>query len=49
MAMGVGLMQILRGSKVISAIDHEDQVDKAFQEAQLRFENKSGFADEANS
>jgi hypothetical protein len=49
MSMGVGLMQIMRGRKVIKAIDHDSQVIEAARDAQVRFEAKKGFNDEVQS
>jgi hypothetical protein len=47
MAMGVGLMQIMRGRKVIDAIDHDADVIAAARDAQVHFESKEQFSDEA--
>jgi hypothetical protein len=47
MAMGVGLMQIMRGRKVIDAIEHDADVIAAARDAQVHLESKAPFSDEA--
>jgi hypothetical protein len=47
MAMGVGLMQIMRGRRVIAAIEHDAAVRAAARDALVAFESKSRFEDEA--
>lgn len=46
MAMGVGLMQIMRGSKVMAALAHDAQIRAAARDAQVHAESKKSFADE---
>ena len=49
LSMGVGLMQIMRGGKVIKAIEHDADVTRAARDAQVSFESKKSFKDEVQS
>ena len=46
MSLGVGLMQIMRGSRVMSAIAHDTAVRAAARDALVHAESKPSFADE---
>jgi hypothetical protein len=46
MSMGVGLMQVMRGRKVVEAVEHTAEVKAAVRDAVANYEDSSSYQDE---